>query len=222
VNEGILTTIAIPAFGCRILSRSHPDALAALRAHCTRTTLESSKDNCHYRFRRDRSRRRPRPPWVFYHVVWNDDQQVHWQLVPRVAEGPFCFSGFIMFSPDARKGSRSFPVSARTSLRESRQLPEHPPIGSQIVLPYEPARISNVLSCEAFSRFTYQGIRYGWAGFALLTGILSVARYGMVVFTSLTLAGLSRIELDCSKNMRALLSAACFASWEYYPGFLKN
>lgn len=50
--------------------------------------------------------------------------------------------------------------------------------------------------CEGFLPFYVSGIRYGWWGFATLTMILSVATVlGMVVFTSLTLAGLSRIKL---------------------------
>jgi nickel/cobalt transporter (NicO) family protein len=50
--------------------------------------------------------------------------------------------------------------------------------------------------CESFVPFYVYGIRYGWIGFALLTGILSVATVaGMVVFTWLTLAGMRRINL---------------------------
>ncbi|MEY2526944.1 MAG: nickel/cobalt transporter (NicO) family protein [Verrucomicrobiota bacterium] len=53
-----------------------------------------------------------------------------------------------------------------------------------------------VSPCEAFLPIYVSGIRYGWAGFALLTVILSVATVaGMVFFTSLTLAGLGRIKL---------------------------
>ncbi|MEP6603566.1 MAG: hypothetical protein ABJB69_06440 [Spartobacteria bacterium] len=50
--------------------------------------------------------------------------------------------------------------------------------------------------CEAFLPIYVSGIRYGWKGFAILTLILSVATVaGMVVFTSLTLAGLNRMRL---------------------------
>jgi hypothetical protein len=50
--------------------------------------------------------------------------------------------------------------------------------------------------CEGFLPFYVSGIRYGWQGFAILTIILSVATVlGMVIFTSLTLAGLDRIKL---------------------------
>ena len=50
--------------------------------------------------------------------------------------------------------------------------------------------------CEAFLPIYVSGIRYGWMGFALLTGILSVATVaGMIVFTWLTLSGMKRISL---------------------------
>jgi nickel/cobalt exporter len=50
--------------------------------------------------------------------------------------------------------------------------------------------------CEGFVPFYVSGIRYGWAGFAVLTAVLSLATVaGMIIFTSLTLAGLSKIRL---------------------------
>ncbi|MDP9254192.1 MAG: hypothetical protein M3O66_04540, partial [Verrucomicrobiota bacterium] len=50
--------------------------------------------------------------------------------------------------------------------------------------------------CEGFVPFYVSGIRYGWAGFALLTAVLSIATVaGMVLFTSLTIAGLGKIKL---------------------------
>ena len=50
--------------------------------------------------------------------------------------------------------------------------------------------------CEGFLPIYVSGIRYGWMGFALLTGILSVATVaGMIVFTWLTLTGMRRISL---------------------------
>ena len=53
-----------------------------------------------------------------------------------------------------------------------------------------------VSPCEAFLPIYASGIRYGWKGFAILTVILSVgALIGMIVFTSLTLAGLNRVRL---------------------------
>jgi hypothetical protein len=50
--------------------------------------------------------------------------------------------------------------------------------------------------CEAFLPIYASGVRYGWSGFALLTVILSVGTVaGMVLFTSLTLAGVKRVKL---------------------------
>ncbi|MEY2480946.1 MAG: hypothetical protein QOI04_1873 [Verrucomicrobiota bacterium] len=50
--------------------------------------------------------------------------------------------------------------------------------------------------CEGFLPIYVSGIRYGWLGFALLTGILSLATVaGMIVFTWLTLTGMKRINL---------------------------
>ena len=50
--------------------------------------------------------------------------------------------------------------------------------------------------CEAFLPIYVSGIRFGWAGFGLLTLILSIATVaGMLFFTSLTLAGIARLRL---------------------------
>ncbi|MFL6536657.1 MAG: hypothetical protein ACJ8JD_00555 [Chthoniobacterales bacterium] len=50
--------------------------------------------------------------------------------------------------------------------------------------------------CEGFVPFYVSGIRFGWLGFGFLTAVLSVATVGgMICFTSLTLAGVSRIKL---------------------------
>ena len=50
--------------------------------------------------------------------------------------------------------------------------------------------------CEAFIPIYVSGIRYGWSGFALLTGILSVGTVtGMIIFTGLTLAGTKQLQL---------------------------
>lgn len=60
--------------------------------------------------------------------------------------------------------------------------------------------------CEGFLPFYVSGIRYGWPGFALLTAILSFATVlGMVVFTSLTLAGLGRIKLAFLEKYESLV-----------------
>jgi nickel/cobalt transporter (NicO) family protein len=49
--------------------------------------------------------------------------------------------------------------------------------------------------CEAFLPVFLMGARYGWIGFALLSGTLAVATVaGMIVFTSLTLAGVEKLN----------------------------
>jgi len=60
--------------------------------------------------------------------------------------------------------------------------------------------------CEGFVPFYFSGIRYGWAGFAVLTAVLSLATVaGMVIFTSLTLAGLSKIKLGLLERYESVL-----------------
>ncbi|MFZ1221366.1 MAG: hypothetical protein WAO00_18895 [Chthoniobacterales bacterium] len=60
--------------------------------------------------------------------------------------------------------------------------------------------------CEGFVPFYVSGIRYGWAGFAVLTAVLSLATVaGMVIFTSLTLAGLSKIKLGLLEKYESAL-----------------
>jgi ABC-type nickel/cobalt efflux system permease component RcnA len=60
--------------------------------------------------------------------------------------------------------------------------------------------------CEGFVPFYVSGIRYGWAGFAVLTAVLSVATVaGMVIFTSLTLVGLSKIKLGLLEKYESAL-----------------
>jgi ABC-type nickel/cobalt efflux system permease component RcnA len=60
--------------------------------------------------------------------------------------------------------------------------------------------------CEGFVPFYVSGIRYGWGGFAVLTAVLSVATVaGMVLFTSLTLAGLGKIKLGVLEKYESVL-----------------
>ena len=62
--------------------------------------------------------------------------------------------------------------------------------------------------CEGFLPIYVSGIRYGWTGFVLLTVILSVATVaGMILFTSLTLAGLGRIKLGVLEKYESGLIA---------------
>lgn len=60
--------------------------------------------------------------------------------------------------------------------------------------------------CEGFVPFYVSGIRYQWAGFAVLTAVLSIATVaGMVLFTSLTLAGLSKLKLGLLEKYESVL-----------------
>ena len=60
--------------------------------------------------------------------------------------------------------------------------------------------------CEGFVPFYVSGIRYGWGGFAVLTAVLSIATVaGMVLFTSLTLAGLSKLKLGILEKYESVL-----------------
>jgi nickel/cobalt exporter len=60
--------------------------------------------------------------------------------------------------------------------------------------------------CEGFVPFYVSGIRYGWGGFAVLTAVLSIATVaGMVLFTSLTLAGLSKVKLGLLEKYESVL-----------------
>jgi nickel/cobalt transporter (NicO) family protein len=60
--------------------------------------------------------------------------------------------------------------------------------------------------CEGFVPFYVSGIRYGWGGFAVLTAVLSIATVaGMVLFTSLTLAGLSKVKLGMLEKYESAL-----------------
>ena len=60
--------------------------------------------------------------------------------------------------------------------------------------------------CEGFVPFYVSGIRYGWEGFAVLTAVLSIATVaGMVLFTSLTLAGLSKLKLGVLEKYESVL-----------------
>jgi ABC-type nickel/cobalt efflux system permease component RcnA len=60
--------------------------------------------------------------------------------------------------------------------------------------------------CEGFVPFYVSGIRYGWAGFAVLTAVLSLATVaGMVIFTSLTIAGLGKIKLGLLEKYESVI-----------------
>lgn len=60
--------------------------------------------------------------------------------------------------------------------------------------------------CEGFVPFYVTGIRHGWVGFAVLTAVLSLATVaGMVIFTSLTIAGLSKIKLGLLEKYESVI-----------------
>lgn len=76
------------------------------------------------------------------------------------------------------------------------------PVGARPAAPSDRVAITSLLAlltfspCEAFLPIYASGVRHGWSGFALLTAILSVGTVaGMVLFTSLTLAGVRKIKL---------------------------
>lgn len=63
--------------------------------------------------------------------------------------------------------------------------------------------------CEAFIPIYVSGVRYGWGGFALLTAILSIATVaGMLLFTTLALAGIEQIKLRLFEKYEAGLMGA--------------
>ena len=79
--------------------------------------------------------------------------------------------------PNSRHGCQAHPTSDRAAI-----------LSLLAFLTFSP--------CEGFVPFYVSGLRYGWGGFAVLTAVLSVATVaGMVLFTSLTLAGLSKLKL---------------------------
>jgi hypothetical protein len=66
--------------------------------------------------------------------------------------------------------------------------------------------------CEAFLPIYASGIRYGWSGFISLTAILSAGTViGMVVFTSMSFAGLNRVKLGWLEKYESGIIAALLA-----------
>jgi hypothetical protein len=60
--------------------------------------------------------------------------------------------------------------------------------------------------CEGFLPIYVSGIRYGWIGFTLLTVILSIATVaGMMVFTGLTLLGVTKLRLRLMEKYESAL-----------------
>ena len=65
--------------------------------------------------------------------------------------------------------------------------------------------------CEAFLPVFLTGARYGWLGFALLSGILAIATVaGMIVFTWLTLLGLQRFRFEALEKYESMTVGMVF------------
>jgi hypothetical protein len=63
--------------------------------------------------------------------------------------------------------------------------------------------------CEGFLPVYFSGIRYGWAGFALLSVVLAGATLaGMVIFTWLSLLGFQRIKLGVLERYEGAILGA--------------
>jgi nickel/cobalt exporter len=130
---------------------------------------------------------------------------------PRIAGGALLAFGIYYMTRQLRgRGHVHFPYPHEHLHEEAGHAHAHPP-----VLPPTPASdraaVLSLLAfltlspCEGFLPFYVSGIRYGWAGFAILTLILSVATVlGMVLFTSLTLVGLGRIKLALLEKYESL------------------
>lgn len=127
---------------------------------------------------------------------------------PRVAGAVLLlFGSYYVFRQIAGKGHVHFPYP-HEHLHEG-----HSPVaGRPLQRVSDRAAIMSLLAfltfspCEAFLPIYVSGIRYGWTGFALLTAILSVATVmGMVIFTSLTLTGLSRVKLGALEKYESAL-----------------
>ncbi len=65
--------------------------------------------------------------------------------------------------------------------------------------------------CEAFLPVFLTGAKYGWLGFALLSGILAIATVaGMIVFTWLTLLGLQRFRFEALEKYESMTVGMVF------------
>jgi nickel/cobalt transporter (NicO) family protein len=127
---------------------------------------------------------------------------------PRVAGAALLlFGSYYVFRQITGKGHVHFPYP-HEHLHEGQSAV----VGHPLQRVSDRAAIMSLLAfltfspCEAFLPIYVSGIRYGWTGFALLTAILSVATVmGMVIFTSLTLAGLSRVKLGALEKYESVL-----------------
>jgi hypothetical protein len=92
---------------------------------------------------------------------------------------------------------------------------EPPPLSARAAAPSDKIAITSLLAlltfspCEAFLPIYASGVRYGWAGYALLTAILSIGTVlGMVLFTFLTLVGVRKIKLNLLEKYESGLIGA--------------
>jgi nickel/cobalt exporter len=121
---------------------------------------------------------------------------------PRIAGGVLLLFGFYyIFRQIAGKGHVHFAYPHEHLHEANHQPHEH----GHIHGPHRTSDRAAIMSllafltlspCEGFLPIYVSGIRYGWMGFILLTAILSFATVaGMILFTSVALAGLGRIKL---------------------------
>ncbi len=60
--------------------------------------------------------------------------------------------------------------------------------------------------CEGFLPIFFSGIKYGWFGFALLSLVLAIGTIaGMVLFTGLTLLGMTKLKLTILEKYEAAI-----------------
>jgi len=127
---------------------------------------------------------------------------------PRIAGAALLLLGaFYLYRQWTGKGHAHhhlFCGHAHTHTGELEREDDHAaaPVSERPPAPSDRIAITSLLTlltfspCEAFLPIYASGVRYGWAGFALLTAILSVGTVaGMVLFTWLTLAGVQKVKL---------------------------
>jgi len=119
------------------------------------------------------------------------------QWFPRIAGGLLLlFGGYYLWRQFAGKGHVHFHYPHEHLHEHERGHEQHVHRTSDRAAILSLLAFLTFSPCEGFIPFYVSGIRYGWAGFAVLTVVLSVATVaGMVLFTWLTTAGLSKIKL---------------------------
>ena len=140
---------------------------------------------------------------------------------PRIAGGALLLLGlFYLYRQLTGKGHAHhhlFCGHTDTHVGELEHEHDHaaPPVSERPPAPSDRIAITSLLTlltfspCEAFLPIYASGVRYGWAGFALLTAILSIGTVaGMVIFTWLTLAGVQKIKLTLLEKYESGLIGA--------------